>query len=144
MTNNRELFDKAKKLKPISDETFNEINNSLKSLEAQMDEEFFSRNDIEELIDNKVDLIRDNHANHLRFMLNIMKNYDTFIFINTVSWVLEAYTSRGISIDYWDVQLRLFLKIYKEDLTVNAYNEVLPFYTFLINNYRTILSELKG
>ncbi len=141
MIKDKNIINKAKDITAISDKTYKEMEYNLKTLEILMNKEFFKRTDLNTLINDNIELIKDNHTNHLRFMLNIMKNYDPEVFINVVSWVFDTYTKRDISTDYWYVQLTTFLKIYKENLSDSSYNEISPFYDFLLKNYRNMIKD---
>ncbi|PLX18121.1 MAG: hypothetical protein C0601_05515 [Candidatus Muiribacterium halophilum] len=141
MIKDKNIINKAKDITAISDKTYKEMEYNLKTLEILMNKEFFKRTDLNTLINDNIELIKDNHTNHLRFMLNIMKNYDPEVFINVVSWVFDTYTKRDISTDYWYAQLTTFLKIYKENLSDSSYNEISPFYDFLLKNYRNMIKD---
>ena len=90
------------------------------------------RKDLEKLIgkDNER-MMKDNHANHVRFIASILKNYNPEVLVDTVLWVFRAYRSHGFSTNYWATQLNSWIIILKEVLSPKSYTEVYPLYEWM-------------
>lgn len=89
--------------------------------------------------------MKDNHANHVRFIASILKNYNPDVLVDTVLWVFRAYRSHGFTTNYWAAQLNAWITILKETLTPESYKEVYFYYEWMQINIPTfvILSDEK-
>jgi len=99
---------------------------------SQLNTTFTKRPDLEKLIgSNNLEMMKDNHANHARFMGVIMENYDASIFVETILWVFNAYKNHGFSSNYWAAQLNTWITITKEHVSENAFHQIEPFYQWM-------------
>lgn len=90
------------------------------------------RPDLNDLIgENNTDMMKDNHANHVRFIASILKNHNSDVLVDTVLWVFRAYRSHGFTSNYWAAQLNAWIVIMKEVLTPESYREVYPYYEWM-------------
>lgn len=90
------------------------------------------RSDLVHLIgENNMEMMKDNHANHVRFIASILKNYNAEVLMDTVLWVFRAYRSHGFSTSYWAAQLNAWIIIMKESLSSEAFREVYPLYKWM-------------
>jgi hypothetical protein len=90
------------------------------------------RPDIESLVGtNNLSMMKDNHANHVRFIASILKNYNHDVLVDTVLWVFRAYRSHGFTTNYWAAQLNTWLIVIKEVLTPESFVEVYPYYEWM-------------
>ena len=97
-----------------------------------MNKKMIERLDIKELVgENNIDMMKDNHANHARFLESIFYDYSPDVLVDTVLWVFRAYRSRNFSSTYWAAQLNSWLEIYKENLSDDCYNAVFPYYKWM-------------
>jgi len=93
------------------------------------------RADLENLIgQNNIDMMLDNHRNHARFIESILFNYEPEILVTTVLWVYRAYRTHGFKLTYWPAQLNMWIKILKEELSELSYNQIYPFYNWMLIN----------
>ena len=93
---------------------------------------WLKRPEVEELVGkNNIDMMQDNHANHIRFISSILKNYDEEVLVETILWVFRAYRSHGFSTNYWAVQLNTWIKILKNQLSDETFLEVQPLYEWM-------------
>lgn len=131
--NQNDLIISASKLNSVSQISHEEYLIKSDILFSQINSYFIARtNNLNELIgDDNIDMVRDNHSNHLKFLANIIKYYDAEVFVSTILWVFRAYRSHGFSDKYWVEQMKAWDIILKENLTVNSLNEILPFYKWI-------------
>lgn len=126
------LLEKAKQLKQSSAEAAGEYNKKAEQLTTKMNAMMLERPDLEHLVGaDNIGMMKDNHANHVRFMASILKNNNPEVFVNTVLWVFRAYRSRGFTSNYWAAQLNAWIVILKEVLTPDCFLEIYPYYEWI-------------
>lgn len=81
-----------------------------------------------------MNLMKDNHANHVRFMTSVFKNYNPEVLVETVLWVFRAYRSHHFSTNYWAAQLNTWLEILKQELSSKSFEEIKPYYVWMQTN----------
>jgi MerR family transcriptional regulator, light-induced transcriptional regulator len=54
---------------------------------------------------NPIDMMRDNHRNHARFMAAVFSFNSLELMVKTVPWVYRAYHARGFQYDYFPAEL---------------------------------------
>ncbi len=139
---NREwLIKSAKELKQLKPQVATVYSQHADKLVAIVNELLLQRADLTELIGkNNIQMMKDNHANHARFMVSIMKHYKPEVFVDTVLWVFRAYRSRGFATTYWSAQLNAWTNAMKGILSPNDYAEIFPYYNWLIINIPIFVS----
>ncbi len=126
------LIRTANTLNQVSQTTADEYQQNFDIMLAEMNLAMTSRPDIHQLIgENNIVMMRDNHANHLRFMTSIFKSYSSDIFVSTVLWVFRAYRSHGFKTNYWAAQINCWLDVFKNKLSNQAYQEIYPYYEWI-------------
>lgn len=126
------LLKSAQEIKQVTKELAEEYSSKRDSLVEQMNKKMIERLDIKELVgENNIDMMKDNHANHARFLESIFYDYSPDVLVDTVLWVFRAYRSRNFSSTYWAAQLNSWLEIYKENLSDDCYNAVFPYYKWM-------------
>ncbi|HEY5583876.1 MAG TPA: hypothetical protein VIK78_05220 [Ruminiclostridium sp.] len=97
------LVNSAEKIIKVSEASVKEYLDAMDMLAAKMNEVMLKREDILELIGGKenIEMMKDNHNNHLRFIASILQAPDAEVLVDTVLWVFRAYMSRGFSSNYW-------------------------------------------
>ncbi|MEA4974415.1 MAG: hypothetical protein VB046_01625 [Paludibacter sp.] len=126
------LLISAGNLKKVSDSAYSEYNIKGDQLVAKMNELMLKRPDLLQLIgEGNVDMMKDNHANHVRFIASVLKNYHPEVLLDTVLWVFRAYRSHGFTTNYWAAQLNAWIIILKESLSVDTFNEIYPLYEWM-------------
>jgi len=127
-----ELLEIAKKIQQVSESTYLEYNQKSELLVGKMNVLMLERSDLIQLVgENNVEMMKDNHANHVRFIASILKNFNAEVLLDTVLWVFRAYRSHGFSTNYWAAQLNAWILIMKESLSPEAYREVYPLYEWM-------------
>lgn len=130
--NRDELLVTAGKIRQVSESTYQEYFQKGDLLTGKMNVLMLNRSDLAHLIgENNVEMMKDNHANHVRFIASILKNYNAEVLTDTVLWVFRAYRSHGFSTNYWAAQLNAWIVIMKETLSTEAFHEVYPVYEWM-------------
>lgn len=130
--NKEELLATAEKIQQVSGSTYQEYLHKGDLLVGKMNVLMLDRSDLVHLIgENNVEMMKDNHANHVRFIASILKNYNAEVLMDTVLWVFRAYRSHGFSTSYWAAQLNAWIIIMKESLSSEAFREVYPLYEWM-------------
>lgn len=126
------LLETAKNLKQPSNEALKEFSSKIHILTNKMNELMLARDDINEMVGEiNIEMMKDNHANHSRFMESIFTNYIPEVLVDTVLWVFRAYRSRNFSSTYWAAQLNSWIMVYDKELSEKTYNEIIPFYKWM-------------
>jgi hypothetical protein len=126
------LLETALQLKQVSAKTAEEYYQNADKLITEMNNLMLGRPDIEILVGkNNISMMKDNHANHVRFIASILKNHNHEVLVDTVLWVFRAYRSHGFTTNYWAAQLNTWLIIIKNTLTPESFIEVYPYYEWM-------------
>lgn len=130
-----DLLKSAAKLKQPSAEAIAEFASKADAMTNVLNERLSKRHDIVQLIgEGNVDMMYDNHRNHIRFMISLFKDYNPVVFTETVLWVFRAYRSHGFNLTYWPAQLDSWVDIYKKELSSECFEQIYPFYDWMIVN----------
>lgn len=126
------LLQTANQLKQVSNATADEYAQKAEQLITEMNKLMLERGDLENLVGKgNIAMMHDNHANHVRFIISILKYNNTEVLVATILWVFSAYRSHGFSTNYWAAQLNAWMQIFKSQLSVETYKEVLPLYEWM-------------
>lgn len=126
------LLKTAGYLKPVSESVYNEYSEKIEHLVSLMNTKMLQRDDISDLVgENNMDMMKDNHANHARFMASVFKNFIPEVLVDTVLWVFRAYRSRDFHSNYWAAQLNNWIEILRKELSEKAFSEIYPFYEWM-------------
>ena len=102
---------------------------------AAVDTRMLARPDIADLVGrDNIDLMKDNHANHARFIESILSEFHPEVLVDTVLWVFRAYRSRGFHTGYWAAQLNAWVTVFKQTLSASAVQAIYPLYDWMIVN----------
>lgn len=127
-----QLLASAQKLHQIDEAHATEFSNKRESLLELMNARMNARADITDLVgENNLEMMKDNHANHLRFMESVFFELNPEVLTDTVLWVFRAYRSRNFKSTYWSAQLNTFLEIHKEKLSPECFNAISPYYNWM-------------
>ena len=136
--NRNDLFQTAEKLKQVSEKSAAEYSAKKDHLVDLMNKKMENRADIVGMVgEGNVEMMKDNHANHARFLESIFMEHSADILTDTVLWVFRAYRSRNFSSTYWAAQLNTWIEIYKKELTPECYQEIYPYYNWMQINIPT-------
>ncbi len=130
--NEKYLIETAKQLDIISESAYQEYSSKADLLRERINSKMMSRPDIIELVGEKnIDMMKDNHSNHIRFMASIFKYHNPEILVDTIIWVFRAYRNRGFNENYWAAQINTWLGILNEVLSPQAYKEIATYYEWI-------------
>lgn len=138
------LIKTANELNQVQQEYLTEYNKKRDLLIETMNQRMLARPDIEKIVGtDNLSMMKDNHANHARFMESVFRNHSPEVLVDTILWVFRAYMSRGFTSTYWAAQLNFWMEIYKETLTNDCYQAIYPYYEWMQINIPvfTILAE---
>jgi hypothetical protein len=95
--------------------------------------------------EKNITMMKDNHNNHLRFVSSILRKPDSEALVDTVLWVFCSYMSIGFSSNYWEMQLKTWVEILKQNVSDKAFTEIISIYNWFIVNIPefTIVSDDK-
>ena len=100
---------------------------------SMINEIMLARPDIKDLVgENNQDIMKDNHANHARFVESIMGKPDAGTLVETCLWVFRAYRSRGFHSNYWSAQLNTWVEVLKKSVSPSTAEAVYPLYHWFI------------
>lgn len=130
-----DLLKSAAKLKQPSTKATTEFAARADVMTTILNERFSKRDDITQLIgEGNIEMMYDNHRNHMRFMISLFNGYNPDIFTETVLWVFRAYRSHGFNLTYWPAQLDNWVDIFKKELSPECLKQIYPFYDWMIVN----------
>jgi hypothetical protein len=122
-------------LRQPSPETAAEYAEKRDRLAARINEIMAARLDTAELVGaDNLEMMRDNHRNHARFMETVFHAYSPGVLVRTVLWVYRAYRAHGFSLAYWPAQLDTWVEILRAELSPPAFAEIYPFYQWMLVN----------
>lgn len=132
------LLESAKRLQQVSENSAKEFGIKREHLVDAMNQKMELRPDLHQMIGSpNVQMMRDNHANHARFLESIFNNHAPEILVDTVLWVFRAYRSRNFASTYWAAQINAWIEIYKAELSAECYSEIYPYYNWMQINIPT-------
>ena len=138
--NKEGLIESASKLKRANTNTVEEYTDKSDMLVAKLNAAMLSLIDINEIVGyDNIGMMKNNHTNHVRFMAAIVEKNNPEVLVDTILWVFNTYINHGFQPKYWEVQLKCWKTILKEELTPVSYKEIIPFYEWIFNNINTIV-----
>ncbi|MBN2755263.1 MAG: hypothetical protein JXR81_10460 [Candidatus Goldbacteria bacterium] len=138
------LVESAKKLKQPSEKSTGEYSGKRAKIAAEMNILMEARKDILELTgNNNLEMMKDNNNNHSMFMDSLFTAFNPEVIADTVIWVFKVYGSHGFGDLYFSATLEGWLTVLKKELSPEAYDEIYPFYKWMIVNIPAF-AELAG
>lgn len=130
--NRDELFNTASNLKQVSTNSASEYSSKREFLVGLVNKKMEARPDLIEMVGiGNAEMMKDNHANHARFLESLFIHYSPDVLTDTVIWVFRAYRSRNFSSTYWAAQLNTWIDIYKKELSPQCFWEIYPYYNWM-------------
>jgi hypothetical protein len=140
--NKSDLIKSAEKLQLPSQAASNEFEEKRELLAAEMNRLMTSRDDLVQLVgEGNIPMMKDNHRNHARFMAAVFLDSEPEVLVETVLWVFRAYRSHGFKLTYWPAQLDNWVELFKTHLSAETFNEIYPFYNWMIVNQAVFVLE---
>ena len=129
------LLETANKLKQVSQHASNDYESKSELLISTMNSLMMERTNLEDFVgEDNISIMKDNHANHVRFISSILRNFNPEVLVHTILWVFRTYMSHGFKTSYWAVQLNTWIEVTKNILDEEAYQEVHPYYKWMQTN----------
>lgn len=126
------LINTAKQLKQVEKFAYDEFEKNSELLLSKINDKMLNRKDLHSLIGSEnIDMMKDNHANHLRFIASVFNSYNPEVLVDTVLWVFRAYQTHGFSSNYWAAQLNSWIFILNDTLSNEAFNQIYPYYEWM-------------
>lgn len=126
------LIQSAEKIPVANQKAAQEYHDRTDILIAEINKYMESRSDLKLLIgENNIEMMKDNHANHVRFIHSILKNPNAEVLTETVLWVFRAYRNHGFSSSYWAAQLNAWIEILKNELGKESFEQIFPLYNWM-------------
>jgi len=127
-----QLIKSANRLKQVSEKAGQEYADKSDALTARMNRVMLLRPDVEILVGKKnIDMMKDNHANHVRFMTSVFFAMNSDVLVETILWVFRAYRSHGFASSYWAAQINTWIGILRDDLSPECFSEIYPYYYWI-------------
>nr|WP_319394892.1 hypothetical protein [uncultured Desulfobacter sp.] len=128
-------LESAKKIAAPSGSSLKEFSEKWEKMAAEGTRLLSNRADYEKLIgQGNQQMAKDNNRNFPRFMESLFSDYIPEVFLETVLWVFRAYRSHGFQTTYWPANLNLWVDLLKKELSPKAFEEIEPFYNWIIVN----------
>jgi len=136
-----ELISSASVLMQPGSKSLEEFTRKADILIAELNKRFENREDIQQLIGSEnINMMLDNHRNQFRFMISLFHGYEPKVFVETISWVFRTYRRHGFNFTYWPAIFNTLSDILKNNLSADCFNEVYPFYNWMIVNIPAFVS----
>jgi tRNA isopentenyl-2-thiomethyl-A-37 hydroxylase MiaE len=130
--NRTELIKSAQKLKQVDGKFTAEFSSKRDLLIDTMNKKMAARKDVNEMVGrNNIEMMKDNHANHARFLESIFYQHSPETLVDTIIWVFRAYRSRNFSSTYWAAQLNTWIEIYRKELSSECFTAIYPYYNWM-------------
>lgn len=140
-----DLILSAKKLQQVSTKSASEFGAKKDLLVEQMNVKMLNRSDIIDMVGaDNLEMMKDNHANHARFLESLFIHHSPETLVDTILWVFRAYRSRNFKSTYWAAQLNTWIELYKIELTKECYEEIYPYYNWMQINIPTFNNLAEG
>ncbi len=131
----QDLVQSATRLGSAAPEAVAEFAAKREAIVADVNTRLLDRTDIGALVGpGNFDLMKDNHANHARFIESILSAYHPATLVDTILWVFRTYRTRGFQAAYWTVQLNAWADVLQQHLSAPSFNAVRPLYEWMIVN----------
>lgn len=133
MMTKKELISVTSNLVPPGYDTTREYSDKIEYIVDLMNKRMLARDDLEKLVGTKnIEMMKDNHANHARFMESVFYNFVPEVLVDTIIWVFRAYHTRGFQSAYWTVQLNGWMELYHQELSKDCCAEIIPIYKWML------------
>ena len=140
-----DLLLSAQKLPQVSEQWADEYSAKREMLFIKMNLKMETRPDLFDMVGgNNVEMMKDNHDNHSRFMESIFYQHSPDILVDTLLWVFRVFPARKFNSTYWAAQLNTWIEIYKVELSEECYKAIYPYYNWMqinIPNFEQLADE---
>lgn len=136
-----ELLETARAMPPFPAEAAREYGREREILVADVNKRLLQRPDVEQLVGpGNLDMMRDNHGNHARFVESLLQCYNADVLVETVLWVFRAYRAHGFRLTYWSAQLNAWVEVLQARLSPESFAAIYPLYRWFIIHIPTFVA----
>lgn len=89
---------------------------------------------------NSRDLLENNHANHVSFMLEVMKKSNFELLARTLPWVYRAYHNQGIAYDYFLAELSAWVIAIEQEIDPELSPTIIEVYRWMLAKHEKIIT----
>lgn len=130
--NRENLIATASALPQVEQQHSAEYSSKRDHLVDMMNQLMTARADVNEMVgSHNIAMMKDNHANHARFMESIFIQQAPEVLVDTILWVFRAYRSRNFSSTYWAAQMNTWIELYRSELSPDCFKQVYPYYNWM-------------
>ena len=105
------------------------------TLAEELNRRMTARPDLDRLIGiGNLPMMQDNSRNFCRFMSTLFQGYEPAVLVQTALWVFRAYRAHGFQTTYWPANLDTFVLLLRERVSPATFQELAPFFDWLIVN----------
>lgn len=134
-----EMIDSANGLPAAEAEIADEMEELAELVALEIDRELQARPDLENLVGGKVDMMRNNHRNQVRYLASACRTPDGKSFVDTLLWVHRTYLSHGFRPEYWQAALPAGARAAKARLSPRAAGVLGAYYDWLLEHSETLV-----
>lgn len=139
------LIKESKEKLNVSEQAAKDYEKNREIMLEYVNKEMSERDDIVKLIGgNSLQMMYDNHRNHVNFMINVF-NFSLFeMLIRVVPWVYRAYHNHDFSYDYFVIELETWKKAVNKFLSKSSAKEINKTYDWLIEKHEDMIKLSKS
>lgn len=105
------------------------------SLAVGLNERMEAEPDIDRIVPvSKRGMMRENHANHFRYMHSVTRVFSPGEFVETVAWALRTYRGHGFTLDYWRRMLPHCMELTRSRLQPEEARFLSTLYEWILEN----------
>ena len=128
------------RLNPISKKAATEYSHKASFLLDRVNQNLANNDEINDLLgDNSLNLMYENHKNHLRFMKNLFVINDFELLAKTVAWVYKSYHKRGFDYRYFVIEYQIWQEAVKQELSQESAKLINQVYQWLLKNHQDFI-----
>lgn len=130
-----QLINSANSLPKVDQQAIDEYIQKADLLIDSVNQEMLGYTNLTEIIGkDNIDMMKNNHRNHLDFISSIMNNFNSNVMVETILWVFKTYKNHGFHPDYWKMQLTAWINALQKHLNPGSHQEIIPIYNWLRSN----------
>ena len=90
-----------------------------------------------------IQVMIDNHRNHIAFMSMVIKLRSVKLLSDTLPWVYRAYHNQGFSYEYFKIELKLWKEAIISNISEVDCSPLINIYQMMIDNHEKTIEESK-
>lgn len=115
------------------------------ALARRVDANLLARDDLDRLIGaNPLQVMRDNHDNHVRFITNVLALSSYQLLEQTLPWIYRTYRHHGFSYAYFPAELRAFCDAVRDELSAEHAAEIIAVYEWMLARHESTIAAAEA